>query len=308
VTNNLTKSVGIIGVGNMGGGMAQCLLSKGYCVHVVDIDTLKTDALATLGATVHANASSFPEACSLIIVCVIDSTQIATVLPSICVTTSGVRAVMLCPTIAPEDTERFATSLIQRGLQVIDAPMSGGPQRAADGTMSLMLACTDAVYDQHQTLLNDLSNQVFRISQRVGDGARMKLCNNLLAGINLAGAAEVMALADRIGLDTNKALAVMQSSSAQSWIGQDRMSRALAGDFAPRAHMTLLAKDTQLALAMAAKAEVDCLVGTPAAKAFADAASSGYADMDDAALLPFYRSIVSPLQQFKHSKIPLPHR
>jgi L-threonate 2-dehydrogenase len=285
VTKNLTKSVGIIGVGNMGGGMARCLLSKGYSVHVVDMDSAKTDALSMLGATVHASASSFPEICNAVIVCVVDSLQIEAVLPTIQMKCT----VLLCPTIAPEDTEAFAASLIKRGLQVIDAPMSGGPQRAAEGTMSLMVACADSVFEQHQSLLNDLSNQVFRISQKLGDGARMKLCNNLLAGINLAGAAEVMALADRIGLDTHKALAVMQSSSAQSWIGQDRMSRALVGDFAPRAHMTLLAKDTMLALEMAAKAQVDCQVGAPASKAFADAVSGGYADLDDAALLPFFK-------------------
>jgi L-threonate 2-dehydrogenase len=282
-------SVAIIGVGNMGGGMARCLLDKGYSVFVVDVDSAKTQALVPLGAIVLDGPASIPDTCSVAIVCVVDSLQIESVLPLIKVPLHYSRCVMLCPTIAPEDTERFAANLIQRGLQPIDAPMSGGPQRAAEGTMSLMVACTDAVYDQHQTLLNDLSNQVFRISQRVGDGARMKLCNNLLAGINLAGAAEVMALADRIGLDTNKALAVMQSSSAQSWIGQDRMHRALQGDFAPRAHMTLLAKDTKLALTMAAKAHVDCLVGTPAAQAFVDAASGGYADLDDAALLSFMK-------------------
>ena len=156
--------------------------------------------------------------------------------------------------------------------------------------MSLMVACADNVFTEHQTLLNDLSTQIFRVSNKPGDGARMKLCNNLLAGINLAGAAEVLALAERMGLDARKTLAVMQSSSAQSWIGQDRMNRALDDDFAPRAHMTLLAKDTQLALAMAIKAGVDCLVGKPASKAFVDAASEGYADLDDAALLPFFRS------------------
>jgi putative dehydrogenase len=239
-----------------------------------------------LGATVHANASTFPDTCKAVIVCVVDSPQIETVLPSI----QRGCTVVLCPTIAPEDTEAFAKGLIQRGLQAIDAPMSGGPQRAAEGTMSLMVACTDSVFEQHQGLLNDLSNQVFRISQRVGDGARMKLCNNLLAGINLAGAAQVMALAQTMGLDTATALGVMQSSSAQSWIGQDRMSRALQGDYAPRAHMTLLAKDTKLALAMAAKAGADCSVGTPASKAFADAVSSGYAELDDAALFNFYSS------------------
>ena len=270
--------------------MARCLLSKGYAVHVVDIDPAKIEALAAFGAIIHYNASSLPDTCQVVIVCVVDSAQVEAVLPSIQNPNGDSRSVMLCPTIAPEDVERFAASLANRGLQVIDAPMSGGPARAENGTMSLMVACSNALFEQHQTLLNDLSSQVFRVSERVGDGARMKLCNNLLAGINLSGAAEVLALAERMGLEPAAALAVMQSSSAQSWIGQDRMSRALEGDYAPRAHMTLLAKDTKLALAMAAKAGVDCLVGTPASQAFADAASQGYAEMDDAALLPFFRS------------------
>lgn len=286
---NPAASVAIIGVGNMGGGMARCLLGKSYAVHVIDVDSTKTDALATLGATVHANATTLPEACQVVIVCVVDSEQVESVLSTIPASSSGARTVMLCPTIAPEDVERFAESLSSRGLQAIDAPMSGGPVRAENGTMSLMVACPNALFEQHQTLLNNLSNQVFRVSEHVGDGARMKLCNNLLAGINLAGAAEVLALAERMGLNTHKALAVMQSSSAQSWIGQDRMSRALEDDYAPHAHMTLLAKDTKLALAMAAKAGADCSVGTPASQAFVDAASQGYAEMDDAALLQFFR-------------------
>lgn len=270
--------------------MARCLLGKGYVVHVIDTDATKTDALTKLSAIVHADASSLPDACSVVIVCVVDSEQVEAVLPTIAKSRTSNRTVMLCPTIAPEDVERFATNLMARGIQAIDAPMSGGPARAENGTMSLMVACADSVFTQHQILLNDLSTQIFCVSDKLGDGARMKLCNNLLAGINLAGAAEVLALAERMGLDAHKALAVMQSSSAQSWIGQDRMSRALEHDFTPRAHMTLLAKDTKLALAMAAKAGLDCLVGTPAAQAFADATSQGYADLDDAALLPFFRS------------------
>ncbi len=270
----------------MGGGMARCLLGKGYKVYVADIDSSKTEALAKLGAIVHSDATTFPPTCSAIIVCVVDSEQVDNVLPTI----HQPCTVILCPTIAPEDIERFAASLIQQGLQAIDAPMSGGPRRAEDGTMTLMVACPSALFEQHEQLLNDLSSQVFHVSERVGDGARMKLVNNLLAGINLAGAAETLALAERMGLDARKTLAVLQSGSAKSWIGEDRMSRALQGDLEPRAHMTLLAKDTKLALAMAAKAGVDCTVGIPASQAFVDAASQGYATRDDAALLPFFRS------------------
>ncbi len=283
------KTVAIIGIGNMGGAMAQCLLRKAYNVYVVDIDNNKTAALAKLGAIVIESPAQIPHSCTALIVCVVDSAQVASVLSLMPQPADQNGCVILCPTIAPQDTEVFCQSLTLLGYQVIDAPMSGGPQRALEGTMSLMVACTNSLFLEHQALLQDLSSQVFHVSEQVGDGARMKLCNNLLAGINLAGAAEVLALAERMGLEACKALAIMQSSSGQSWIAQDRMSRALDGDFAPRAHMTLLAKDTQLALAMAAKAGVTCSVGIPASNAFADAASQGYADSDDAALLPYFR-------------------
>lgn len=121
-------------------------------------------------------------------------------------------------------------------------------RRARDGSMSLMVACADAVFARTESLLDALSYKVFRISQRPGDGARTKLVNNLLAGINLVGAAEVLALAERMGLDLTTTLNVIAQSSGQSWIGFDRMRRAVEGDFAPRAHVTLLEKDTRLAV------------------------------------------------------------
>jgi putative dehydrogenase len=132
-----------------------------------------------------------------------------------------------------------------------------------------------------------LSNKVFRISQRVGDGARTKLVNNLLAGINLVGAAEVLALADRMGLNLNTTLDVIEQSSGQSWIGTDRMRRAIADDVAPRAHMTLLAKDTRLAQEAAAAAGFDGPLGARASAVFAEAVQAGLAQLDDAALLRF---------------------
>ena len=103
---------------------------------------------------------------------------------------------MLCPTIGPGDVERAAAELSARGLGCIDAPMSGGPLRARDGTMSLMVACDDALFMRWQPVLAQLASRLFRVGVRPGDGARTKLVNNLLAAINLAGAAEAMTLAE----------------------------------------------------------------------------------------------------------------
>ena len=149
------------------------------------------------------------------------------------------QTVLLCPTIAPQDAEALAAALAERGIGCIDAPMSGGPARARDGSMSLMLAAPQALLARHAPLLEVLSSRRFVISERAGDGARTKLVNNLLAGINLVGAAEAMALAERLGLDLSTTLDVIEQSSGQSWIGSDRMRRAIAGDLEPRAHDTL---------------------------------------------------------------------
>lgn len=286
-------SIGIVGVGNMGGAMALRLLERGHHVHVRDVDAGREAAAQQHGARVGASAAALAACCGLLIVAVVDAAQTEEVLfggggaapamgPGGCV--------MLCPTLGPDSTERLAAQLSRRGIDCIDAPMSGGPARARDGSMSLMVACADAVFDRHRPVLEALSTRLFRVGVRPGDGARTKLVNNLLAAINLAGAAEALALAERIGLDPRRTLAVIEQSSGQSWIGSDRMHRALAGDLVPRAHTSLLAKDARLALAMAAAQGFVPALGAQAEAAFALACAAGHADSDDASLLEVSRT------------------
>ena len=298
------RVVSIIGVGHMGGGMATNLLARGYNVHVHDLDAKKANFYQAKGAESHINNAQAAIKSIVSIICVVDAAQTAEVLFGAHGVTSSVpegHTVMLCPTIAPQDVESFAKRLADHGIQCIDAPLSGGPARAADGSMSLMVACADAVFAQHARLINDLSSKVFRISQRPGDAARTKLVNNLLAAINLAGAAEAMALAERMGLDLAATLAVIEQSSGQSWIGSDRMRRALAADFAPRAHMGLLAKDTGLALAAAQALGIGPALGQLASATFARALEAGLGDHDDAALFTMLQS-----EYHNRGRTPLP--
>jgi 3-hydroxyisobutyrate dehydrogenase len=132
--------------------------------------------------------------------------------------------------------------------------------------------------------MHDLASRLFRIGPRPGDGARTKLVNNLLASINLAGAAEALALAQQLGLDPAATLAVIEDSSGQSWIGSDRLRRALAADPAVHAHTALLAKDSRLAMGMAGGAGLRPRLGELAAALFAQACADGLADQDDASM------------------------
>jgi 3-hydroxyisobutyrate dehydrogenase len=195
------------------------------------------------------------------------------------------KTVMLCSTIAPEDTLAIADRLGTFGITVLDAPISGGPKRAEAGTMSIMLAGTDEVIARHQSVLDALSDKIFRLSSRIGDGARYKLVNNLLAGINLVAAAEAIALGTKLGLDQQKLLALMSASSGQSMMLEDRMSRALANDYAPRAHAHILTKDVALGVAMAGKIAQSTPLAAYALEIFKATLASGYDSLDDAAVL-----------------------
>ncbi len=291
-TPKFAAPVGVIGVGNMGGAMARRLLDGGCRVWVRDLRPEAEAALLQAGAQRASGCADLARHCPLLIVAVVDAAQCDDVLFGHAGVGDAWQAgatVVLCPTIAPHDVERIAERLQARGVACIDAPMSGGPQRARDGSMSLMVACADAVFASHEAALRWLSSRLVRIGVRIGDGARTKLVNNLLAAVNLAGAAEALALAERVGLDPQRTLQVIEQSSAQSWIGSDRMARALAGDFAPRAHTTLLAKDTTLALELAQRTHVQPPLGAVAQALFARACADGLESLDDASLLTLMR-------------------
>jgi L-threonate 2-dehydrogenase len=281
------NSVAIAGVGNMGGAMAARLLEQGWAVRICDVDRAKVQALEAAGATDGASPAESVAGSSALIVCVVDAAQTEQVLFGPGGAAAAMRrtqAVLLCPTIAPADTVDFARRLAQRGVDTIDAPMSGGPARARDGTMSLMIACRNDVFQRQRKLIESLSGRIFRISERPGDGAATKLVNNLLAGINLVGAAEAMVLAQRLGLGLHATLDVIEQSSGQSWIGSDRLRRAIEGDYEPRAHVTLLQKDTRLAVDAAAGVGFNGPLGAAARDVFAQAAAAGFAQWDDAAV------------------------
>ena len=288
-------AVAVIGAGNMGGAMVARLCEAGWSVVVCDIDPLRQRQAAEAGARLAGTPVMAAAALGdygVLIVCVVDVAQSREVLFGPGGAVARLRAgqtVMLCPTIAPLDTESLAADLAARGIDCIDAPMSGGPARVRDGGMSLMLAAPAPLLARHEALLARLSSNRFVISERVGDGARTKLVNNLLAGINLVGAAEVLALADRMGLDMGVTLDVIEQSSGQSWIGSDRMRRAIGGDLAPRAHVTLLEKDTRLAVEAAQAVGFEGPLGARAAAVFAQAHAAGLAALDDGALLGFLR-------------------
>ena len=283
------NSVGVIGLGNMGLPMLKALRRAGFDVVGRDLRAEAEAAAQAAGARIAASARELAALCDMILVVVVDAGEIEDALfreaaPAVDGWRPGT-VVALCSTIAPEDAGRLATRIEAAGAVAIDAPISGGPARAEAGRLALMLAGADAVLERAEPVLSALSDRRFRVSARHGYGARMKLVNNLLAGINLAAGAEVLALGEHLGLEPQTMLAVIGASSGQSWIVDERMPRAFAGDFEPRAHARILHKDLGLAMAMAEAAGCKASLGADALALFARTLERGWGAEEDAVLL-----------------------
>jgi 3-hydroxyisobutyrate dehydrogenase-like beta-hydroxyacid dehydrogenase len=293
-------NVAVLGAGNMGGALVARLREQAVSVAVCDPDAQRQVEALAVGAQVLPTPLSAVQGLGpdgVVLIVVVNDAQCEDVLWGEQGAAAALQAghtVVLCPTMAPEAVESIAERLMAMGVACVDAPMSGGPLRARAGTMSWMLAGPKAALARHPELWSLLANPVFHVSERCGDGSRTKLVNNLLAGINLVGTAEVLALAERMGLNLNTTLDVIERSSGQSWIGSDRMRRALAGNFAPLAHVTLLEKDTGLAMAAAQRVGFQGPLGAGATAVFAQTRQAGWAEHDDGAVFAYLRGDAPP--------------
>ena len=280
----MNPRVGVIGVGAMGMGVAKALLSKGFTVVVRDIIAEREAEAVAAGARRARTPAEVAGQVEVLVTLVVDAAQTREVLSGL----DHPDVVMMCSTIAPLDAEAIATDLHARGIPMLDAPISGGPARALAGTLSMMAAGSDAAVERARPVIDAISTKCFRVSDRAGDGSRMKVVNNMLAAANLAAGCEAMALAAKLGLDPRQTVEVVNASSGASWIFADRMARALEGDYAPRAAARVLLKDVGLFVDVARALGLTAPMAEQAQEIFRDTVARGFAEEDDAAVLKRY--------------------
>ena len=283
-------AVGVIGTGAMGMGVVASLKRGGFPTHARDIRPEVQREAEARGATGHPSAAALARACDIAIVLVVDSVQVDDVLFG----TGGAAGafkpgavVMLSSTVAPDYTSALSIRLAASGATLVDAPVSGGPRRAADGSMTMMVAGDAGAVARCEPVFSAIAGRIFRVGTAPGDAAKFKIVNNLLAAVNLAAGAEAMALAARAGLDPQQVVDVVNASSGASWMFADRMPRALAGDFSPRAAAKILAKDVGIAAEFAARLGADATFANAARAAFDGMVDAGHGELDDAAICRF---------------------
>lgn len=281
-------AVGVVGTGAMGIGVVRSLCRHGVTTFARDIVPARTNEAQALGAHPCASSRALAGAIDVVILLVVDDRDLDAVLFE-----EGAAAalrpgsiVVVSSTVDP----LYVAALPERlpGIAVVDAPVSGGPAKAADGTMTMMVSGDGAALARCTPIFERIAGNVFRVGERPGDAATFKIVNNLLAAANLAAGAEALTLAKRAGIDPARALEVINASSGASWIVADRMARELAGDRGVRAAMKILAKDVGIAASLAQRVGAPEAFARTAAEAFRGAVEAGFADEDDAALLRYF--------------------
>jgi 3-hydroxyisobutyrate dehydrogenase-like beta-hydroxyacid dehydrogenase len=277
----------------MGLGVVQSLVRNGFAVSARDILPDAEASAVAAGAVAYPTPATITRECRTVILLVVDAAQIDDVLFGEHGAASEWRpgdVLIVSSTVPPSYVEALAARVGAFGVRLIDAPVSGGPRRASEGTMTIMLSGDEQAIGECAAMFDAIAARRFVVGARAGNAAMFKVLNNQLAAVNLAAGAEAMAIAMRAGLDRRLFVDVVGASSGASWIFADRMARVLEDDYRARAATTLLQKDVAIALANAVSLDCDAPIARAAREAFDAAVAAGHGAEDDAALVKYYSS------------------
>jgi L-threonate 2-dehydrogenase len=183
------------------------------------------------------------------------------------------------------------------GLLYLDAPISGGAAKAASGQMTMMTSGTKDAYAAVGSLLDAMAAKVYRLGDKAGVGSKVKIINQLLAGVHIAAAAEAMALGLREGVDADALYEVITNSAGNSWMFENRMAHVLAGDYTPLSAVDIFVKDLGLVLDTARASKFPLPLSATAHQMFMQASTAGFAKEDDSAVIKIFPGITLPAKK-----------
>ncbi|MBP6785941.1 MAG: NAD(P)-dependent oxidoreductase [Candidatus Promineofilum sp.] len=246
----MTESIGFIGLGIMGGSMAANLLKAGYDVTVWNRTPGRITPLARAGAAVAASAAAVAASATIIILCVSDTPDVEEIILGPQGVIEGIRAgslVIDCSTISPTTTQAIAGRLKADGAQMLDAPVSGGSEGAAKGTLSIMVGGDKAELERAMPILRAMGKTITHVGGH-GAGQMAKLVNQILVVVTMQGVAEALLLAQAGGLDLEQTLAAVGGGAAGSWMLNNRGPQVIRRDWRPGFTVDLQQKDLRLVL------------------------------------------------------------
>jgi len=301
MTTSTANKVGLIGLGTMGSGMAASLRRAGYDMHVFDVRQEVADKFAKDGGQAYKNVAELGAACDVVVSVVVNAAQTEAVLFGPNSDGTGCAAAMragsvfvMCSTVDPNWSVALEARLEKLGLHYVDAPISGGAAKAASGEMTMMTAAKPAAYAKCENILNAMAGKVYKLGDHAGAGSKVKIINQLLAGVHIAAAAEAMALGLREGVNPDALYDVITHSAGNSWMFENRMAHVLAADYTPLSAVDIFVKDLGLVLDMARASKFPLPLSSTAHQMFMQASTAGFSKEDDSAVIKIFPGIELP--------------
>jgi putative dehydrogenase len=289
--------VGVVGLGAMGSGMAQSVRRAGHVPFVFDVRREVAENFAKDGGVACGTLAELGAKADVIVSVVVNAAQTESVLFG----EDGVAASMkrgsvfvMCSTVDPNWSVALEGRLNALGIHYIDAPISGGAAKAASGQMTMMTAGKPEAYAIAEPFLNAMAAKVYKLGDSAGAGSKVKIINQLLAGVHIAAAAEAMALGLREGVDAAALYEVITNSAGNSWMFENRMAHVLAADYTPLSAVDIFVKDLGIVLDMARASKFPLPLSSTAHQMFMQASTAGFAKEDDSAVIKIFPGIELP--------------
>jgi L-threonate 2-dehydrogenase len=291
---NSQHRAGFIGLGAMGSGMASSLLRAGIAVRGYDVNPLAIQRLLDAGGAAASTPADAATGVDALLLMVLNGDQADQSLfgenGAVAALAPGA-LVILCSTVAPSYVRALAQRLAVHNIQFVDAPVSGGTVRAAEGKLSIMASGSPAAFERAGPFLEAMAENLYPMGDEPGQGATMKLVNQVLAGIHIAAAAEAIAFGSKAGIDPNRIFEVISNSAGASWIFQNRVPHILADDFTPHSAIEIWLKDLDLVLDTGKEMRLPMPLAAVAHQLYIMAAASGYGRLDDSAVVKVFEKL-----------------
>lgn len=259
----MPENVGFVGLGIMGQGMAYNLLKADFALTVWNRTASRAEALVEAGAQVGRNPAEVAAQSDIIVVCVSDTPDVEAVVLGEDGVMAGAKAgslVIDCSTISPLATRKIAAKLAEREIAMLDAPISGGSEGAAKGTLSIMVGGEVGDFERAMPIFKAMGKTITHVGG-TGAGQTVKLVNQVLVVGNALAMCEAFMLAQAGGVDLKTTLRAVEAGAAGSWMLSNRGPQIIERDWRPGFTVDLQLKDLRLVLAAADELGVP-LVGT----------------------------------------------
>ncbi|MGB3865914.1 MAG: L-threonate dehydrogenase, partial [Xanthobacteraceae bacterium] len=194
-------------------------------------------------------------------------------------------------TMDPEIARRLAARVEAAGRLYLDAPISGGAQRAAQGELTILASGSPAAFAKARPALDAMALRLYELGDAPGQGSAFKMINQLLAGVHIAAASEAIAFAAKQGLDIRKVYEVITASAGNSWMFENRVPHVLDGDYTPRSAVDIFVKDLGIVQDMARDARFPVPMSAAALQMFLMASAAGMGRDDDIAVAKMYARV-----------------